>query len=123
MLRKDEVTLPERYGHALPQMSHAGFSALELMIMLGKCAEKRPQSPAAALRSVTCTFAGEGEDSQPPQQIAVVFDGNNSNGHIIVLPDDTTFDPVIADSIVAGYGGSNTPTMRTKLFKLGSFVP
>lgn len=53
---------------------------------------------------------------------AVVFDGINSNGHIILLPDDTAFDPVIADAIVAGYGGDDLTRLRTKMFKLGSFV-
>lgn len=55
-------------------------------------------------------------------KVAVIFDAVNSNGYIIVLPDDTTFDPVLADQIVAGFGGSESIRSRTKMFKLGSFT-
>jgi len=35
---------------------------------------------------------------------AVIFDGHQSTGQVIVLSDDTTFDAIIADQVVAMYG-------------------
>lgn len=51
---------------------------------------------------------------------AIIFDGPNSAGHIVVLPDDTNFDAVISDDVVARFGTTQLVESLTKIFKLGS---
>lgn len=51
---------------------------------------------------------------------AIIFDGPNSAGHIVVLPDDTTFDAVISDKAVTAFGATQLVESLTKVFQLGS---
>lgn len=66
----------------------------------------------SAVHSDTC-----GEDDtyferpiDKTMKAAVVFDGVNSSGHIIVLPDDTTFDTSFTSDAVANFGSRNGMT-------------
>lgn len=46
---------------------------------------------------------------------AILLDGEQ--GDIIVLPDETKFDAILADNIVAGFA---KPDLLSKIFKLGA---
>jgi Putative TOS1-like glycosyl hydrolase (DUF2401) len=53
-------------------------------------------------------------------KVAVVFDGDNSAGHIVVLPDDSMFDQTLSDEQVAGYVNTDDAGVAKSLFRLGS---
>ena len=53
-------------------------------------------------------------------KVAVVFDGDNSAGHIVVLPDETSFDQTLTDAQVAGYVNRDGSDIARSLFRLGS---
>lgn len=53
---------------------------------------------------------------------AVIFDASNSAGHIVVLPDDTTFDAIISDQLLSSLDDSSLIKLSTKVFKVGSAV-
>ena len=53
-------------------------------------------------------------------KVAVVFDGDNSAGHIVVLPDETKFDQSLADAQVAEFVNRENSDVARSLFRLGS---
>jgi Putative TOS1-like glycosyl hydrolase (DUF2401) len=53
-------------------------------------------------------------------KVAVIFDGDNSAGHIVVLPDDTTFDQTLPDAQVADYVNKESSNVPKSFFRLGS---
>jgi Putative TOS1-like glycosyl hydrolase (DUF2401) len=53
-------------------------------------------------------------------KVAVVFDGDNSAGHIVVLPDETAFDQTLTDAQVAEYVNRDSSDVARSLFRLGS---
>ena len=53
-------------------------------------------------------------------KVAVIFDADNSAGHIVVLPDDTTFDQTLTDDQVAGLIDRDSSDVARSLFRLGS---
>lgn len=67
---------------------------------------------------------GESDYFQRPtdktMKAAVIFDGANSAGHIVVLPDDTTFDAIIPDQLLSSLDRGSATKLSTKIFKVGS---
>jgi Putative TOS1-like glycosyl hydrolase (DUF2401) len=54
-------------------------------------------------------------------KVAVVFDSDNSTGHIIVLPEETTFDQTITDAQVASFVNTDgADGIDRSLFRLGA---
>lgn len=53
-------------------------------------------------------------------KVAVIFDGDNSAGHIVVLPDDTSFDQTLTDAHVAEFVNTDDSTVAKSLFRLGA---
>jgi hypothetical protein len=53
-------------------------------------------------------------------KVAVIFDGDNSAGHIVVLPDENSFDQTLTDAQVAGFVNMDSSDIARSLFRLGS---
>lgn len=53
-------------------------------------------------------------------KVAVIFDGDNSAGHIVVLPDGTSFDQTLTDAHVAEFVNTDDSTVAKSLFRLGA---
>jgi Putative TOS1-like glycosyl hydrolase (DUF2401) len=53
-------------------------------------------------------------------KVAVIFDGDNSAGHIVVLPAGTKFDQTLTDGQVAEYVNNDSSGLAKSLFTLGS---
>jgi Putative TOS1-like glycosyl hydrolase (DUF2401) len=53
-------------------------------------------------------------------KVAVIFDGDKSAGHIVVLPDDIKFDQTLPDARVAEYVNKDSSNVPKSFFRLGS---
>lgn len=53
-------------------------------------------------------------------KVAVIFDGDNSAGHIVVLPDETNFDQTFTDAQVAEFVNTDKSDVAKSLFRLGA---
>lgn len=53
-------------------------------------------------------------------KVAVIFDGDNSDGHIVVLPAETNFDQTLTDAQVAEYVNKDSSDVARSLFRLGT---
>lgn len=53
-------------------------------------------------------------------KVAVIFDGDNSAGHIVVLPDETQFDHTLTDAHIADLVNRDSSDVAKSLFRLGS---
>jgi Putative TOS1-like glycosyl hydrolase (DUF2401) len=53
-------------------------------------------------------------------KVAVVFDGDNSAGHIVILPAETSFDQTLSDAQVAGFVNKDSSDVARSFFRLGS---
>lgn len=53
-------------------------------------------------------------------KVAVIFDSDNSAGHIVVLPHETTFEQTLANAQVAAYVNKDGSDVARSLFRLGA---
>lgn len=53
-------------------------------------------------------------------KVAVIFDGDNSAGHIVVIPDETAFEQTLTDAQVAAYVNKDGSDLTRSMFRLGA---